>query len=326
MRTPTELLDPKTYISTITDKIESAERRVVLFTHIIAYDDSTKALVTALCTAAKRGVSVEVASDVFSFGILGGYAPLRNRGSIGRLRTMRRTFKSAGVRYRWFGKFGPFLFAGRTHVKWCVIDDIVYSFGGVNLYQNGLATADFMLQLSSTGLADQIEEEHHRISRADYDGRWYRSHSFACEYGIVLIDGGKPLDSIIYRRACELAEKASTILFVSQYCPTGRLGKLMAAKKSLLYFSPWQLIGGTNRLLIRSSMAFTGYKTEYKRAVYIHAKFIIYTMPNGSKVALTGSHNFVWAGVVLGTREIALETSDPQIIKQLENFHNTYIA
>jgi len=326
MHNSIKLLNPQAYITTITAQIEQAQRRIVLFTHIIAYDESTEPLVAALCAAAKRGVSVEVASDVFTFGILGGYAPLRNGGSIRRLRKMRRTFRAAGVRYNWFGNFGPFLFAGRTHVKWCVIDDLVYSFGGVNLYQRGLSTEDFMLQLPSANLANHIVQEYHRIARADHDGRWYRSHSFACEYGTVLIDGGKPLDSLIYRRACALAEKATNILFVSQYCPTGRLGKIMAAKKSVLYFSPWQLIGGTNRLLIRSSMAFTGYKTEYKRAVYIHAKFIIYTMPDGSKVALTGSHNFVWAGVVLGTREIALETSDPQIIAQLETFHTTHIV
>ena len=326
MRNSTKLLDPQAYIATITDQIKLAKRRIVLFTHIIAYDESTEPLVAALCAAAKRGVSVEVASDVFTYGILGGYAPLRNGGSIRRLRTMRRTFKAAGVRYNWFGSFGPFLFAGRTHVKWCVIDDLAYSFGGVNLYKKGLTSADYMLQLPSVSLANHIVSEHHRIARADHDGRWYRSHKFTCEYGTVLVDGGKPLNSLIYHRACELANQATKILFVSQYCPTGRLGKIMATKDSLLFFSPWQLIGGANRLLIRSSMALTKYQTHYNRSVYIHAKFIIYTMPDGSKVALTGSHNFVWAGVVLGTREIALETTDPQIIKQLESFHATHIA
>ena len=47
---------------------------------------------------------------------------------------------------------------------------------------------------------------------------------------------------------------------------------------------------------------------------------MIFTLEDGSKVAITGSHNFAYTGVLLGTREIALETSDPKIIGQLEKF------
>jgi cardiolipin synthase len=64
----------------------------------------------------------------------------------------------------------------------------------------------------------------------------------------------------------------------------------------------------------------------YTRNRYLHAKFMIFTMPDGSKVALTGSHNFVYAGVLLGTREIALETRNPKIIRQLESFFESHVA
>jgi cardiolipin synthase len=43
-------------------------------------------------------------------------------------------------------------------------------------------------------------------------------------------------------------------------------------------------------------------------------------MQDGTKRAITGSHNFAYTGVLLGTREIALETADPTIISQLEEF------
>ena len=49
-------------------------------------------------------------------------------------------------------------------------------------------------------------------------------------------------------------------------------------------------------------------------------------MSDGKKVALTGSHNFSHKGVVFGTREVALETSSPVLIEQLEAFFTTYIA
>jgi cardiolipin synthase len=53
---------------------------------------------------------------------------------------------------------------------------------------------------------------------------------------------------------------------------------------------------------------------------------MIFYMPDGRTVALSGSHNFVSAGVILGTREIALETEDPAIVAQLETFFKKYVA
>ena len=48
-------------------------------------------------------------------------------------------------------------------------------------------------------------------------------------------------------------------------------------------------------------------------------------MPNGNKIAITGSHNFMFGSVVLGTREVALETSDTAIIAQLEKFFKNHV-
>ena len=74
-------------------------------------------------------------------------------------------------------------------------------------------------------------------------------------------------------------------------------------------------------------MLTSGFKTLYSnKKPYLHAKFIIFTMKDGSKVAITGSHNFAYTGVLFGTREIALETNDPSIISQLESFYKKYIA
>ena len=43
------------------------------------------------------------------------------------------------------------------------------------------------------------------------------------------------------------------------------------------------------------------------------------------KVAITGSHNFVSGGVFLGTREVALETTNKKIIIQLERFFKEHV-
>ena len=77
--------------------------------------------------------------------------------------------------------------------------------------------------------------------------------------------------------------------------------------------------------MVRFGMTLTRQHTLYGRDQYLHAKFILFTMPDGSKVAITGSHNFMFGSVAFGTREIALETSDTAIIAQLEHFFKTHI-
>jgi cardiolipin synthase len=72
-------------------------------------------------------------------------------------------------------------------------------------------------------------------------------------------------------------------------------------------------------------LLFSKNKTLYTRDNYLHAKFIIFTMPDGKKIAITGSHNFMSESVIAGTREIALETHDKAIITQLESFFKTHI-
>lgn len=322
-----DIFSPPAYVAALVKDVEHANHRVILFSHILGYDASTQKLVAALCDAAGRGVRVEVASDVFTYGIMGGWkvAPFRPDRRMRALRTMAKRFERSGVKFHWIGQLGPILFAGRTHIKWCVIDDKVYGFGGVNLYEDGLRYADYMLGGRDAELGDRIANEHEHIVRANRPGKVHRSYQFPSLQGTVLVDGGKMGDSIIYKRACELARQAKGITFVSQYCPTGKLGKIMHAKGAKLYFSHWRLARSLNRFLIRTSMTATGYKTLYRRQTFIHAKCIIYAMPDGRKVALTGTHNFVRGGVALGTREIALETSDPHIVAQLEEFLTKYI-
>ncbi len=317
-----KLVRSKDYVDALVSDISKAKHSVVLFSHIIAYDSRTSSLIDALCEASLRGVKVDVAGDVFTLGILGGWksTPLTPNKRIKALRDMMKKFKASGVQYRWIGQFGPFLFAGRTHVKWCLIDSVVYSFGGVNLYAKGLSVTDYMFRVKDKTLARRMRYEHQRIARSDRKGSFYKSHRFSSKAGAVLFDGGRVADSIIYKRACALAEEATDITFVSQYCPTGKLGKIMQEKNANLYFSHWKQADGLNRALIRSSMFFTGYKTLYPRSTFIHAKFIIFTMSDGSKIALTGSHNFVRGGVVLGTREVNLETDNPRTIRALEKF------
>ena len=328
MSTHFQLLPSAEYIQDATKAISVAHTRVSLLSIIMCYDASTADFFDAVAAAKKRGVSVTVTADTFSYVELGGHFRLHSQFSkkISPIAMLKKKLRAAGIKINWLGSNAALLISGRTHMKWLVVDDTSYAFGGVNLYQTGIDSVDYMFKLTDKELADRLSSEQQRILTASKNGRLYGSHCFGDDKNEVLIDGGIIGDSIIYRRACSLAKQAKHITFVSQYCPTGKLGRLLKKIDSVLYFNPWNQAKSLNALFIRVESKLTGLKTRYTRSAYIHGKFIIYTMPDGSKVAITGSHNFAQGGVWLGTREIALETRDSHVIKQLEQFLEKYIA
>lgn len=322
MEPTAKLLLPAAYIDDVTEKIKQAKNRISILSMVVADDPATDELIDALASAAERGVDVEVAADIFTYGELGGFfLPTRYRTKKSRETTMMsRRFRKSGVRFTWLGKSRVLLASGRTHIKWCVVDDVVYSFGGVNLYEKGINNNDFIFRTQDQELADKLLDEYSQLVKADSGNYSVRSHQFNYGSNKILIDGGVFFDSIIYRRACKLAAESFKIRLVSQYCPTGKLGRLIKETNSELYFNPPQNANFINSVVIKLGMLLSGNKTLYKKHKYLHAKFMIFETYDGRKVAITGSHNFVFAGVMLGTREVALETEDPRIINQLESF------
>lgn len=292
-------------------------------------DLSTDVLIDALVAAAKRGVKVEVAADIFTYGEFGGhFIPLKYYTKKSRAATaMAKRLIQNGAKFTWLGRFSATPITGRTHIKCLAVDDTVYSFGGVNLDDRSLDFNDYMFRCDDADLAAELRKDIAKIIDADNKNVSYISHSFPYNgFGTVHVDRGFQGNSVIYKRACQLAEQATDILFVSQYCPTGKLNRLLHRTKSRMYFNtPGIANNRLNAILLRTAVFLTRNKTLYTRSKYLHAKFMIFTMPSGEKIALTGSHNFVPTGVFLGTREIALETSNKKIVAQLEKFFKEYV-
>jgi cardiolipin synthase len=318
---PTLLL-PHEYVADATEAILAAKRHVYFMCLIVADQIETEGFIDALKTAARRGVKVDVAADVFTYGELGGsFIPKFRRSKRNRASNrMARELIEAGVRFTWLGADSWSPFSGRTHSKFCVVDDVVYSFGGVNLYDKGVTNVDYMFRVDDAALAARLASEYKVLRRTKLDRHNHASHAIKYGRNRVLVDGGRVGDSIIYERACALAKKASRVVLVSQYCPTGRLARLIRRVPHEIYFNPPQTASFLNRILIRSSMILTRLKTEYRGDTYLHAKCLIVEYGDGKRAAITGSHNFVWGGVRLGTREIALQTKDREVVEQLERF------
>lgn len=317
-----QLLLPREYIKDATEAIRAARDRVVLMTLTIADDEQTGGLIEALAAAARRGVRVAVAADVFTYADVAGtflpkrYITRRRRASS----ALASRLGEAGAEFTWLGRERGLIFRGRTHSKFCVVDDVAYSFGGVNLDHKGATNVDYMLKVADGRVADDLEAVYRRVRGMNARERGHRSMALKHGKDQVLVDGGIVGDSIIYRRACKWAARAERVVLVSQYCPTGRLGRLIKERPHEMWFNPPSNASFLNHVLIRFSMLASRTRTRYRRREYLHAKCILFYLKDGRRVAITGSHNFVQGGVALGTREIALQTKNPRVIDQLEWF------
>ena len=317
-----ELINASNIVEELTKDIDHAKKRVHVISTILMDDISTASMIRALERAGKRKIPVKVATDIFTYGELArGFTPFKSyKAKFNTLRKLRKTFRKNKVDFTWLGKAKFLIFTGRTHTKWCVVDDTVYCFGGINLYKIGLETCDYFFKFKDPTVANLLVETYKNILKSDRTGSGYKSHEVKHKNSKILIDGGFVGDSLIYKRACELAEKAEKAVLVTQYAPYGKFAKNLKKIDSTLYFNVPDNASFLNRMTIKFGMMRSGLKTDYKRPRYIHAKFIIFTMPGGKKIAISGSHNLVSGGGLLGTREIAIETSNPNYINQLEKF------
>lgn len=325
-----KLLTGDQYARQLVQAIRHAKKRVLVMTTTFRDDDPrSRAIINALCDAADRGVEISVCADTFTYLEPKEFilrSPRRQPARAYRAVQLERRLKKHHIAFQWLGRKANLLFAGRTHAKWTVVDNIVYSFGGVNLDNESFENTDYIMKFTSAKLARAIATEHAAIRASDRRGGARRSHTYKLDKtSTVLFDGGFIGDSIIYRRALSLARQAASITLVSQYCPTGALNRILVRKHATIYFNHWRHASSINKLLISLGMLTAKQHTNYQHDNYLHAKFIIFTMPDDTKIAITGSHNFMYGSGLSGTREIALETTDPHIIKQLEAFRKQFV-
>lgn len=325
-----KLMPAEQYVSALISDIAAAKKRVnIVATTFRSNDERSAEVMKKLESAARRGVPVSVCADAFTYMEPKEFilrSPKRQPSRTVQALKLERQLKKAGVSFRWLGQKTNILMMGRTHSKWSVVDDVVYACGGVNMDHESLTNIDYMFRFKNKALADMLSKEQYRIAHADKQGGSTRNAVVPLDdRSTVLIDQGLPFNSVIYKHACALAEKATDVILVSQYCPTGRLSRILKHKNTKLFFNDWKKASVINKAFIKFGVLTSRQKTLYYHNTYLHAKFAIFTMSDGKKIALSGSHNFMDGSGIMGTREIAIETSDQKIIKQLEDFRRKYV-
>lgn len=320
------LVPASDYVQRLIADINGASRSIHIAAIAVVYDRSTKPIFDSLTAALARGVAVHIAVDNFTFAELSGIklGPIIPwLPSSQPTRHYLQLLSQQGAHVTWLGKrFVWQSVTGRCHVKWCIVDDVVYSFGGINLYKVG-RFSDYMLRMESTQLATTLATEQVMLRGAGFSGAQDTIDDTTSWY----IDSGKPGQSTIYERAARLATESKSAIYVSQYRPGGKLEDQLSSIDTRYYFNRApQLNHGFDRWLVRLDQWRASTPNHYRKSRYIHAKYIIFTKKDGSTVALCGSHNFNWNGVQFGTKEIALETSRTDICQALADFTATYIT
>lgn len=210
---------------------------------------------------------------------------------------------------------------GRNHIKITLLDDKAWV-GGMNLTEAEFNKyEDFVVKITdpkiTTAIAEQFPQVNANRPKKDYEVRCTPTTN-------ILVDCGKPGESIILDRAVETINKAKKrVLLVSQFMPEGKLLKTMhdAHKRGVefvcLQSDPKaeelesKILNTLNRIKAKlHPIPFT-----FLPNTKIHAKLLIV-----DDSAIFGSHNFSGTGVKWGTEEMAMQTTEPVLVKNLTEY------
>lgn len=215
--------------------------------------------------------------------------------------------------------------AGRSHIKYTVINDDVFV-GGCNLHHT--SWLDLMVQWRDKHIADYLygfvrDLQRTESTKISMDGKDQRLT--VDPKTTLYIDAGKRNQSIILEKALELIDSAEKSLVITcQYFPNSVTARHITAAYQrgvdveLIYGHPSKqgFVGGVGQevSMLRERLRVPAElfsKKLPRRAPGLHAKLIA-----TEKGAMVGSHNYVRAGVLLGTAEIALLRHDSEFSRQ----------
>jgi cardiolipin synthase A/B len=314
-----KLLPAPEYYGRLQKVIALAKRRVVIEAMVVLMDGRTEVFVPLLLDMLRRGVKVRIVGDIYSH-FESQTASIANRGPhFSWKKTMLATeqLREAGAEVVYFGKLGINPFSGRCHTKITVIDDTVFTFGGVNFSDSHFDYRDLMLECQNTALADRLDNLVRDIQKA---GKQPNLTEKLDTYSTLLFDGGTPGHSVIYKKACEIIADARKVYYVSKMCPSGVLARLLSKTEAHCYFNRPELEGLPANLAIIWDQRRFGIKNLYTGSQHVHAKIILTEGHDGSRHIISGSNNFSWRGIAFGTKEIAVHSTNPVLWQAFYDF------
>lgn len=333
-----KVLTTEQYFGDVTKRLSAAKKGERIGATTMGFDPDEPRIadfMKALTAAAAKGARVILAVDSISFmidsrsGLPNGPImthrdPLKTKGKYyAQKANYLKKFKEAGGQFKVINHphgVIPNPIAGRSHIKTVVVGDDVY-LGGCNL--NGSDKMDLMMRIKDANTADYLYSLIERIIKTGrtQSAMHFRDQEMAIDkYTSLLIDSGARGQSTIMDNALQVIDNADEwLLMTCQYFPNATTARHLAAAlargvKIKLYFgrpgqhkvmalghhlSIWQERSRNPRELFELQLK--------KDQPEIHAKIIA-----TEKEVIIGSHNYVSAGVKLGTAEAAILRREPR--------------
>jgi hypothetical protein len=212
--------------------------------------------------------------------------------------------------------------AGRSHIKTAIVDDFVF-IGGCNLdYPQNI---DLMVGWRDSSVAGQLYGHMRSVAEAGHVRSALGDTDLTIDIddtSRLLIDVGVRDQSLIFDSALALIDSAEEWLTITcQYFPNGitaehlQAARARGVKTDIIYSDPRHqgLIGGSGQ---KVSLAIE--KSRHPGEMFTHMIGMDRPMVHAKIIAcdkglMIGSHNYVRAGVRLGTAEIVLESSDVKL-------------
>ncbi len=212
---------------------------------------------------------------------------------------------------------------GRSHVKLFIVDNVAY-IGGMNLADANFYQIDCMLKITDPRIVDELARVYDDLGK---DRPHYDEETRCTPDTSILVDGGNVGQSIILQRGVEMVRGArESVDFLSQYYPDGpMLGALHETRRrgiltrAVVAQERSDSYGQVSTVLHELSN-FVSDGNEGKLPLDrisrgVHGKFL-----RADERVLIGSHNLTILGVLAGTEEIALYSSDPELVAQSREF------
>ncbi|GAC1370246.1 MAG: hypothetical protein NVSMB39_2950 [Candidatus Saccharimonadales bacterium] len=333
-----QLLTRPAYLTDLARRAAGAgpgDRLVVATMSFDPADPAVGELLGAWQAAAQRGADVSFMVDAYAYLIYGGTRPGPLFWHRELPRRLGRPFQAihealeglaaAGVKVTVLNRpqrLFTLPVAGRSHIKFAYVNGRVY-IGGCNLDWH--TKVDVMAAWDDAPTAAWLRGFAGKMAETGNAGAAAGGHDLECRISAtetLLVDAGRRGQSLIFDSAMAMIDAARESVFIAcQFFPNDVTGQHLAAaqqrgvKVEILYNHASQqsfphnllhhYVAARERRRLPASFFVQGLRRQQPM---LHAKLIA-----TERESIMGSHNFVSAGVRLGTAEIALMSIDPAL-------------
>ncbi len=317
---------------------EAARARHLIWAQSMDFEsgDITDRFTAIFSKTANRGLDAKLNIDYYPLLLTDGmfnYFPLfnkeketeRKRRLLSRIQAIH-NLRDSGVDVHFINKPGLLEriipTKGRNHIKIIIVDNFAW-IGGINFHDFNFLCDDFMVKLTGKYLISYLKQlyMHMHDSQPIIDMTTYFSKDAK-----LLVDSGKVGKSVILDEGVKLIHTArESIDFSSAFYPDGEIlsalhNATVRGVRVRAVIPSFDTVSGLSKVVDITSdlrMKFENKKVPiFFNRRKMHSKFILID----NATVIFGSHNFSQRGVTMGTAELAIESSNPSLIRNIREF------